>query len=120
MGGAVPPLPQCAFMAWCSVGGSTGTTVPFIFTYLLSLPYVLHAPPISFSLSLVTSTSYPPTFHLILYPKMYIGLWVNDHSSRSVFKPIDVVTAAAAAAAAAAATTTTATTTTLCKHPYSP
>jgi len=24
MGGAVPPLPQCAFMAWCSVRGSTG------------------------------------------------------------------------------------------------
>jgi hypothetical protein len=26
MGGAVPPLPQCAFMAWCSVKGRTGTT----------------------------------------------------------------------------------------------
>jgi hypothetical protein len=25
MGGAVPPLPQYAFMAWCSVRGSTGT-----------------------------------------------------------------------------------------------
>jgi len=24
MGGAVPPLPQYAFMAWYSVGGSTG------------------------------------------------------------------------------------------------
>jgi hypothetical protein len=24
MGGAVPPLPQCAFTAWCSVRGSTG------------------------------------------------------------------------------------------------
>jgi len=30
MGGAVPPLPQYAFMAWCSVGGSTGTTLPFL------------------------------------------------------------------------------------------
>jgi hypothetical protein len=29
MGGAVPPLPQYAFMAWCSVMGSTGTTLPF-------------------------------------------------------------------------------------------
>jgi hypothetical protein len=29
VGGAVPPLPQYAFMAWCSVRGSTGTTVPF-------------------------------------------------------------------------------------------
>jgi hypothetical protein len=27
MGGAVPPLPQYAFMEWCSVG-STGTTLP--------------------------------------------------------------------------------------------
>jgi len=26
MGEAVPPLPQCAFMAWCSVRGSTATT----------------------------------------------------------------------------------------------
>jgi hypothetical protein len=25
MGGAVPPLPQYAFTAWCSVGRSTGT-----------------------------------------------------------------------------------------------
>jgi len=24
MGGAVPPLPQYAFMAWCSVRGSAG------------------------------------------------------------------------------------------------
>jgi hypothetical protein len=27
MGGAVPPLPQYS-MAWCSVRGSTGTTLP--------------------------------------------------------------------------------------------
>jgi hypothetical protein len=26
MGGAVPPLLQYAFMAWCSVRGSTGST----------------------------------------------------------------------------------------------
>jgi hypothetical protein len=30
MGGAVPPLAQYTFMAWCSVGGSTGTTLPLI------------------------------------------------------------------------------------------
>jgi len=29
MGVAVPPLPQYAFMAWFSVRGSTGTTLPF-------------------------------------------------------------------------------------------
>jgi hypothetical protein len=29
MGGAVPPLPQYAFMAWCSVRGSTGTTYTY-------------------------------------------------------------------------------------------
>jgi hypothetical protein len=28
MGGAIPPFPQYAFMAWCSVRGSTGTTLP--------------------------------------------------------------------------------------------
>jgi hypothetical protein len=33
MGGAVPPLLQCAFIASCSVGRSTGTTLP------LPLPY---------------------------------------------------------------------------------
>jgi hypothetical protein len=27
MSGAIPPLPQCAFMAWCSVKKSTGTTL---------------------------------------------------------------------------------------------
>jgi hypothetical protein len=24
------PLPQYAFVAWCSVGGSTGTTLPYL------------------------------------------------------------------------------------------
>jgi hypothetical protein len=27
--GAVSPLPQYAFMAWCSVRGSTGVILPF-------------------------------------------------------------------------------------------
>jgi hypothetical protein len=31
MGGAVPPLPQYAFMAWCSARGSTGTNLPLPF-----------------------------------------------------------------------------------------
>jgi len=31
MGGAIPPLPQYAFMAWYSVRGSTGTTLPLLF-----------------------------------------------------------------------------------------
>jgi hypothetical protein len=31
MGGAVPPLPHYAFMEWCSVRGSTGTTLHFTF-----------------------------------------------------------------------------------------
>jgi len=30
MSGAIPPLPQYAFMAWCLVK-STGTTLPFIY-----------------------------------------------------------------------------------------
>jgi hypothetical protein len=34
MSGNIPPLPQYAFMAWCSVRGSTGTTLPFT----LSMP----------------------------------------------------------------------------------
>jgi hypothetical protein len=35
MGGAVPPLPQYAFMAWCSVRASRGTTL----LYFLSLRF---------------------------------------------------------------------------------
>jgi len=31
---AIPPLPQYAFMAWCSVK-STGATLPFTFTYCI-------------------------------------------------------------------------------------
>jgi hypothetical protein len=30
MGRVVPPLPQYAFMAWCSVRGSTGMTFYFL------------------------------------------------------------------------------------------
>jgi hypothetical protein len=30
MGGAVPPLPQYAFMAWCSVRGSTETNLLYL------------------------------------------------------------------------------------------
>jgi hypothetical protein len=37
MGGAVPPLPLYAFMAWCSVRGSTGTTLPFTFFIILNV-----------------------------------------------------------------------------------
>jgi hypothetical protein len=32
MGGAVPPLPQYAFLAWCSVRGSTGTHTYWVYT----------------------------------------------------------------------------------------
>jgi hypothetical protein len=45
MGGAVPPIPQCAFLAWFSVRGSTGATLPFTFTLNLlkiSFNYVSH------------------------------------------------------------------------------
>jgi hypothetical protein len=28
MSGAIPPLPQYAFMAWCSVTKNTGTSLP--------------------------------------------------------------------------------------------
>jgi len=35
MGGAVPLLTQCAFMAWCSVRGSTGTTLSYMTLVLL-------------------------------------------------------------------------------------
>jgi hypothetical protein len=37
MGGAVPPLPQYAFMAWCSVRGSTGTTTLLINSYNIEM-----------------------------------------------------------------------------------
>jgi hypothetical protein len=32
MGESISPLPQYAFMAWCSVKRNTGTTLPFTFT----------------------------------------------------------------------------------------
>jgi hypothetical protein len=34
MSGAVPPLPQYACMAWCSVRGSTGTILPLPFCHM--------------------------------------------------------------------------------------
>jgi hypothetical protein len=33
MSGGIPPLPQYAFMAWCSVKRSTGTTLASTFTF---------------------------------------------------------------------------------------
>jgi hypothetical protein len=33
MRGAISPLLQYAFMAWCSIKKSTGTTLPFTFMY---------------------------------------------------------------------------------------
>jgi hypothetical protein len=40
MGVAVPPLPQYAFMAWCSVGGNTGATLSLLFLYLYFYRYI--------------------------------------------------------------------------------
>jgi hypothetical protein len=41
MGGALPPLPQYAFMAWCSVRGSTGhLSVCYVPLRLISHPNV--------------------------------------------------------------------------------
>jgi hypothetical protein len=34
MGGAVPPIPQYALVAWCSVRRSTWTTLPYLFTFI--------------------------------------------------------------------------------------
>jgi hypothetical protein len=35
--GSIPPLPQYAFMAWCSVKRSTGKTLPFLtFIYVFT------------------------------------------------------------------------------------
>jgi hypothetical protein len=34
MGGAVPPLPQYAFMAWCS-GGADGQLLPYLLSFKL-------------------------------------------------------------------------------------
>jgi hypothetical protein len=40
MGGAVLPLLQYAFVAWCSVRGSTGTTLPLSFLKILGYKVV--------------------------------------------------------------------------------
>jgi hypothetical protein len=34
MSGAIPPIPQYEFMAWCSVKKSTGTTLHLPFTFM--------------------------------------------------------------------------------------
>jgi hypothetical protein len=44
MGGAVPPLPRYAFMAWCSFRGSTGATFTF---YLYAEEYMNQSHPLS-------------------------------------------------------------------------
>jgi hypothetical protein len=38
MSGAIPPLPQYAFMAWCLVKTSTGITLPLPF-YLIQITW---------------------------------------------------------------------------------
>jgi hypothetical protein len=42
MGGAVPPLPQYAFMSWCSVRGSTGTGDNFMHEYVSLISVTEH------------------------------------------------------------------------------
>jgi hypothetical protein len=37
MSGAIPPLPQYAFMAWCSVRRSTGTTLQRLYVHARSV-----------------------------------------------------------------------------------
>jgi hypothetical protein len=37
MGGAIPPLPQYAFMAWCSSKKSKRTTLPLPFYYVMMM-----------------------------------------------------------------------------------
>jgi hypothetical protein len=54
MSGAIPPLPQCAFMAWCSVK-STGTILPF----------TLPLPTLSSNTSWVYSRHLQITFSLV-------------------------------------------------------
>jgi len=41
MGGAVPPLPQYAFMAWCSVGGAQRLYLYLNIIYILRINYCL-------------------------------------------------------------------------------
>jgi hypothetical protein len=41
MGGAVPPLPQYAFMAWCSVGGAQGQLYLYLFIIIIIIIIVM-------------------------------------------------------------------------------
>jgi len=43
MGGAVPSLPQCAFMAWCLVRRITGTTFLLLVSKFCPFSSVLHS-----------------------------------------------------------------------------
>jgi hypothetical protein len=62
MGGAVPPLPQHAFMASCSVRGSTGATLPF----------TLLGPLLSSPVSIMTLLSPNTSKRLVSYIKLFI------------------------------------------------
>jgi len=41
MGGAVPPLPQYAFMAWCSVKKAQGQLYLYLYPYLIKYNNIL-------------------------------------------------------------------------------
>jgi hypothetical protein len=75
MGGAAPPLPQYAFMAWCSVRGNTGTTLPFYFMQAMKfIMQVFHDP----SSSLLDPSMFLNTF---LKSLQFMFLKVRDQVS---------------------------------------
>jgi hypothetical protein len=69
MRGAISPLPLYAFMAWCSVKKSTGTTSPLPFT-------IAHHWPLSWVMWMQSTPSYPTALRsiLILSSNLRLGL----------------------------------------------
>jgi hypothetical protein len=63
MSGAIPPLPWCAFMAWCSVKRSTGTTLPSPLLPFCHKPRVSNISLHSLSICILT---YSTTFKIVL------------------------------------------------------
>jgi hypothetical protein len=66
MSGAIPPLPQYAFMAWCSVYKSTGTTLhlPFTFMRLMLYGYSPHSWDIMFLWQIFMMCTWRNTLHI--------------------------------------------------------
>jgi len=93
MRGSMDPLPQYAFMAWCSVKNKgTGTTLPSPFThqhyFVLDIPVLTHKVKVQIMKLL---TTYEALFSILLLPPSYIEIFSLElyyYDPQSVFLPL--------------------------------